>query len=257
MENIIYEKQERIAVITLNRPEKRNALSYDLVKELKEALNLAEQDNEVKVIILKAEGTAFCAGADLAYLQKLQSYSYEDNLDDSKNLKDLFYKIYTMEKVVITQVQGHAIAGGCGLATVCDFSFVAPEAKFGYTEVRIGFVPAIVSLFLIRKIGEAKTRQMLLTGDLIDAATAKNWGLINYIVPLFELNDKVKDFALKMCTNNSGESMAYTKKIIAEVYALGLGVGLDYAAEINALARAGKDCKKGITAFLNKETINW
>jgi methylglutaconyl-CoA hydratase len=257
MNDIKYEKQERIALITLNRPNKRNALSYDLVKDLKEALNIAEEDPDVKVIILKAEGTTFCAGADLAYLQKLQEFSFEENLDDSRNLKELFHKIYTMGKVVIAQVNGHAIAGGCGLAAVCDFSFVVPDAKFGYTEVRIGFVPAIVSVFLIRKIGEAKTRQMLLTGDLIDAATAKSWGLINYVVPSPELADKVLEFAKKICVSNSGESMAYTKKIIAEVPALGLGAGLEYTAEINAQARSGKDCKLGIAAFLNKESINW
>ncbi|MDQ3395738.1 MAG: enoyl-CoA hydratase/isomerase family protein [Bacteroidota bacterium] len=257
MENIIYEKKERIAIITLDRAEKRNALSYELVKELREALTTAEEDTEVKAIILKAEGNTFCAGADLAYLQKLQEFSYEENLDDSKNLMELFRKIYTMGKVVIAQVQGHAIAGGCGLAAVCDFSFVAPEAKFGYTEVRIGFVPAIVSIFLIRKIGEAKTRQMLLSGDLIDATAAKNWGLINYIVPSDELEEKVFDFVQKICISNSGESMAYTKKLIAEVPSLGLVGGLEYATEINAQARSGKDCKSGIAAFLNKEKITW
>ncbi len=159
--NIEYAVADRIGYITLNRPDKRNALSFDLVKELKEAFARAEDDAAVKVIVLRANGEAFCAGADLAYLQNLQKFSHVENLADSNHLKELFLQIYILKKVVIAQVQGHALAGGCGLATVCDFSFSVPEAKFGYTEVKIGFIPAIVMVFLIRKIGEGKARHLL------------------------------------------------------------------------------------------------
>ena len=152
MKYVKYSVLDRIAFITLDRAEKRNALSYDLVTELKSAFADAENDDAVKVIVLKANGEAFSAGADLEYLQQLQSFSYEQNFNDSNHLKELFLQIYSLKKVVIAQIQGHAIAGGCGLAAVCDFSFATPESKFGYTEVKIGFIPAIVMVFLIRKI---------------------------------------------------------------------------------------------------------
>jgi methylglutaconyl-CoA hydratase len=145
MSLVIYTVKDRVGYITMNRPEKRNALSHELVMELTHAFDTAENDLSVKVIVLKAQGDAFCAGADLAYLQQLQNYSFEQNLEDSRQLKNLFLKIYQLKKVVIAQVQGHALAGGCGLATVCDFTFAVPEAKLGYTEVKIGFIPALVS----------------------------------------------------------------------------------------------------------------
>src|SRR6478609_2823790 len=184
---IQYETKNRIAYITLNRPEKRNALNYDVVTELKNAFDRAESDDECKVVILRANGNVFCAGADLEYLQQLQANTYQENLEDSTHLMQLFYQIYTLKKVVIAQIHGHAIAGGCGLVTVCDFAFAVPEAKLGYTEVKIGFIPAIVKVFLLRKIGEAKAKELLLTGDLISAQEARDFGLINYIVSPEEL----------------------------------------------------------------------
>src|SRR5689334_2261149 len=177
MNHIEFIVDNRIGFITLNRPEKRNALSYELIAELKEAFARAEADERAKVLVLKANGEAFCSGADLAYLQKLQGFSFEENIADSNHLKELFHQIYTLKKVVIAQVNGHALAGGCGLATVCDFSFAVPEAKFGYTEVKIGFIPAIVMVFLLRKIGEARSKQLLLSGELITADDAMRLSL--------------------------------------------------------------------------------
>ena len=252
-----YEVKNRVAYITLDRAEKRNAMSHEMVSELMGAFTKAEQDDSVKVVVLRANGSSFCAGADLAYLQQLQKFTYSQNLEDSNHLKGLFLKIYTLSKVVIAQIQGHALAGGCGLATVCDFSFSVPEAKFGYTEVRIGFIPALVKVFLIRKIGEGKSRELLLTGDLIEAEKAKDLGLINYVVPAEELESKVEAFAQKLIAQNSAQSMAYTKKMICEVQGKGLEDALKYAAEMNAKARASEDCQKGIAAFLNKEKIQW
>ncbi|MBL3658516.1 enoyl-CoA hydratase/isomerase family protein [Fulvivirga sediminis] len=257
MQFVKYEIEDRIGYITLNRPEKRNALSYEVVTELKEAFSRASEDEQVKVVVLAAEGKAFCAGADLAYIQQLQSNTFEENLEDSNHLKELFYQIYTLNKVVIAQVQGHAIAGGCGLATVCDFVFSVPEAKFGYTEVRIGFIPAIVKVFLLRKIGEMKSKELLLTGELITASDASNCGLINKIVNVTQLKEEVKVFAEMLIKNNSGQSMEFTKKMIAKVPEMSLEEGLDYAARKNAEARATDDCRKGINSFLNKVSVNW
>ncbi len=257
MEIITYKQEESIAYITLNRPDKRNALNEEMVSCLMQAFNQAELSEEVKIIILTGAGKVFCAGADLAYLQQLQKNSYEENLADSSHLKALFYKIYTMPKIVIAQVHGHAIAGGCGLASVCDLSFAAPNAKFGYTEVKIGFIPAIVKVFLIRKIGEAKAKELLLTGDLITAEEAHKMGLINYLSEAETLEDTVKQFAQKLVKENSTQAMALTKKMMAEVQSKPLEEALDYAAKMNAQARASSDCKKGIAAFLDKKPMVW
>lgn len=252
-----YNTENRIGYITLNRPEKRNALSFEMVTELKNAFIMAEADSDCKVIILKAEGKVFCAGADLAYLQQLQNNTYEENLADSTHLMELFKKIYNCPKVVIAQVHGHAIAGGCGLATVCDFSYSVPEAKFGYTEVKIGFIPAIVKVFLLRKIGEGKAKALLLSGELIDSTTAKEFGLINAIFDATKLEEEVNKFATMLCETNSAQSMAYTKRMIADVQHMTLNQGLDFAATMNATARNSEDCKKGISSFLNKEKLTW
>ncbi len=146
-ETVRYNVNDRICTISLNRPEKRNAFNAQLINELKDAFSRAEVDDAIKVIVLTGEGQAFSAGADLSYLQLLQNNSYEDNLADSTQLMQLFKQIYTLSKPVIARIEGHAIAGGCGLATVCDFAFAVPEAQFGYTEVKIGFIPAIVMVF--------------------------------------------------------------------------------------------------------------
>lgn len=257
MNQIEYTVKDRIGYITLNRPEKRNALSFELVAALKEAFTKAEDDTEVKVIILRANGEAFCAGADLGYLQQLQKFSYEENLTDSNHLKELFLKIYTLKKVVIAQVQGHALAGGCGLASVCDFIFAVPEAKFGYTEVKIGFIPAIVMVFLLRKIGEAKAKQLLLSGDLITAEDAYRIGLINYIVDKEKIESEVLEFSHRLIHTNSSNSMELTKQMMASIQSLPLEDALTFASTMNAKARASEDCIKGIQAFLNKEKIQW
>ncbi len=257
MKYLEYNLIDRIAFITLNRPEKRNALSNQLVAELKEAFEQAEKDDKVKIVILKANGEAFSAGADLEYLQQLQQFSYEQNFADSNHLKELFLRVYSFKKVVIAQVQGHAIAGGCGLATVCDFVFATPEAKFGYTEVKIGFIPALVMVFLIRKIGESRSRQLLLSGNLINADQAKRIGLINEIVSKEELDEEVIHFAAQLVISNSAHSMSMTKQMMSKVQSLPLEEALSFAAEMNAKVRESADCKRGVSAFLNKEKIVW
>lgn len=257
MSLINYEVRDRICTITLNRAEKRNALNEEMVTELKTAFKMAAEDKETKVIVLSAAGQAFCAGADLAYIQQLQKNSYEENLDDSNHLRSLFQNIYTHPKPVIAKVHGHAIAGGAGLATVCDFSFIVPEAKMGYTEVRIGFIPAIVMVFLCRKIGEGKAKELLLSGELIHAEQAVRMGLVNRMISADQLDEEVDAFAQLLACKNSGESMARTKAMIAKIPEFSLEDGLQYAAEQNAHSRATEDCQKGISNFLNKESQEW
>ncbi len=257
MQYIKHNIKNRISYITLNRPLKRNALNPQLVNELKEIIKISETDNTVKVIILKAEGKAFCAGADLEYLQKLQSNTYEENFEDSKNLMELYKMIYLSEKVFIAQVEGHAIAGGAGLATVCDFIFSVPEAKYGYSEVAIGFVPAIVSIFLTRKIGEAKSKELLLTGRIISAEEAKEMNIFNFIETKENIQNEVYKFAQKLITKTSSDSLRITKQLIAQIQSVNIEDAFDLTAETNAKSRETDDCKKGISAFLDKKEIKW
>ncbi|TAD96696.1 MAG: enoyl-CoA hydratase/isomerase family protein [Bacteroidetes bacterium] len=257
MELLKYRVENRVAYITLNRPEKRNAFSYDLVTALKKAFSDAEHDRNVKVIVLESTGKVFSAGADLGYLQSLQKLYYEENLEDSLYLKDLYLQIYRHSKVVIAKIQGHAIAGGCGLATVCDFVFSVPEAKFGYTEVKIGFVPAIVMVFLLRKIGEAKAKSLLLSGDLVDAKQMFDYGIVNELVEANQLDTTVNEFAQHLCNTCSAQSLQATKQMIADIQEFSLENALNQAAAMNARARNFSDCQKGMAAFLNKESLKW
>ena len=254
---VITSVNNRIGEIILNRPEKRNALNSELVEEIKNVLDQFQKDRNVKIVIIKAIGEAFCAGADLEYLQQLQSNTYEENIEDSNALCELFKSIYKFDKIVIAQVEGHAIAGGAGLAIVCDFIFSVPEAKYGFTEVKIGFVPALVSFFLIRKIGEARSRDLLLSGRLINSGQAFEMGLINEVIPREKINAEVMDVALKLAENTSFESIKLTKQIIANTQHLDYASALKKLTEVNAKARENEDCVKGISTFLNKKPLKW
>lgn len=254
---VSYSTKGRVGTITINRPEKRNALNQELVAALTDAFKSAADDATVKVIVLRANGESFCAGADLAYLQQLQKYTFEENLADSRNLMRLYQLIYTLPKVVIAQVEGHALAGGSGLVTVCDFAIAVPEAKFGYTEVRIGFVPAIVSAFLIRKIGEGKAKDLLLSGRLILAEEAAQLGMISRVVLKSQIQSEVDRLAQQLISSASGQSLAATKKLVDQVQGRSLTEALEYAAKENAAARATEDCRKGIEAFLQKKDLTW
>lgn len=248
---------DRIGYLTLNRPDKKNALNGQMVREIHQALDQFEKDPVIKVLVIRSVGDVFCSGADLQYLEQMRDFSYEENYKDSHLLKSLFERIYVLKKVVIAQVQGAAIAGGCGLANVCDFVFAANEAKFGFPEVKIGFLPALVMVFLKEKLGLSKTRHLLLTGDLIGAEEALKMDMIFRVVEKKDLEDQVKEFALKLIHENSGESMAVTKKMLAFLPGKNLEERLQYATEMNARARNTSDFKDGLSAFLNKTKIKW
>ncbi len=254
---VLYEVKDRIAKITINRTEKRNALNPALTKALTLTFKRAAEDEMVKVIVLKANGDVFSAGADLAYLQELQNYSYEENIKDTAILKNLFETIRNLAKIVIAQIEGHAIAGGCGLATICDISFAVPAAKFGYTEVKLGFVPALVSCYLVQKVGETVAKKLLISGELFTAAEALSYNLITYVTNAEEINQTVNTFALSLCNNTSGNSLMLTKQLINQTTDAWLPNCLQNAIEVNAKTRASEDFKRGIAGFLEKEKINW
>lgn len=257
LELVEYSIKDRIAYISLNRPEKRNAFNEQLVNELKVAFTNAENNRKVKIIVLSGNGKAFCAGADLEYIQSLQNFTYEENLADSTNLKELYQQIYSCSKITIAKLKGHAIAGGAGLATVCDFTYAVPDILMGYTEVKIGFIPAIVMVFLLRKINEGKAKELLLTGKLISSDEAEKIGLITGILTADNIDNEVHNIAINFAETTSAESIANTKEMINYVQEISLSEGFDYAAKMNAKGRENLDCKNGIAAFLNKEQIKW
>ena len=257
LQYVTWEVIDKIGYITLNRPDKKNALNEKFVSDLKQAFALAKSDATCKVVILKSSSDVFCAGADLSYLQQLQRNTLDENIADSKHLMELFKTIYTFPKVVISMVNGAAIAGGCGLATVTDYCFASNESKFGYSEVKIGFVPAIVMVFLLRKIGEGKAKEILLSGEIFSADRAVNLGLINASMEGDDLEAYTNDFAQKMIAKTSAQSVEVIKEMIAKIPELNLDDALQYAAKTNAQMREKEDCKKGIDAFLNKKKISW
>jgi len=249
---VLIEKNDAIGIITLNRPDKRNALSDEMVAELSVAFEEMRLDDDVRVIILKGNGPAFCAGADLAYLQQISENSPLDNLADSQDLMLMMQSIVDHPKPVIAMVHGAAIAGGCGLATVCDIVVAGREnAIFGYSEVRIGFIPAIVMVYLLRKVGDTQARRLVLTAANISAEEAGRIGLVSFVVEDDSLEEFTLDLARQMSANSSS-AMALSKEMLSALHGMSLEAGLRYATSMNALARQTDDCKDGIAKFLSK-----
>jgi methylglutaconyl-CoA hydratase len=257
-DRILYATSARKAVITLNRPAKRNALDDTMIKELITAFTQAARDPQVKVILLQGAGKAFCAGADLEYLERLAAFDLEQNKADSQQLATLFRLIHELRKPVIAVVGGAALAGGCGLVSVCDFVIAAEEtATFGYTEVRIGFIPAIVMIFLVKRVGEGKARELVMRGNTIDAQQARALGLVGQVVPAARLESAAHALADELIEQNSLLAMGLCKEMLSKLHGLNLMDALDFAANMNAAARMTPDCKQGIGAFLRKEKIQW
>ena len=256
MSLILTNIEGRVGTIVLNRPEKRNALSAELVTELKQAFLDFNSNENVKIILLKSASLPFCAGADLAYLMQLRNFTFDENVADSQHLKELFELIYTSPKITISQVEGPALAGGCGLATVTDFCFASIEATFGYTEAKIGFLPALVMVYLREKVGMQVMTDWLLTGRIFGADEAFNCGLIYQVSASDDIEKQVNDFIAKLTIGVSQQSIAGIKKMMRNL-PFDRSEALNYAAEMNAHARATTDCRKGIDAFLNKEKITW
>jgi methylglutaconyl-CoA hydratase len=247
--------EDRIATVTLNRPDKRNAISFELVDELTRALEEVRQ-SEAQVLILTGAGKAFCAGMDLENLKQLLGRTREQNIEDSHKMASLFRSLYDFPLPTIAAVNGAAIAGGTGIATICDFTLSVPEAKFGYTEVKIGFVPAIVSTFLTRQVGEKIARDLLLTGRLFDAEEAKRIGLVHELVAGDVLLPRALELA-KSLLENSPASLRATKQLLSQSVNEELDRLTDRAIEQNAAIRQGHDFREGITAFLEKRKPEW
>ena len=244
-----------IATITLNRPEKRNAISFELIDDLLRGLKEVESSDAI-VLILTGAGKAFSSGMDLDNLKGLIGRSPEQNLEDSETMVRLFRSLYEFPKVTIAAVNGPAIAGGTGLALLCDFTLAVPEAKFGYTEVRIGFVPAIVSTFLLRQVGEKQARDLLLTGRIIDAEEAARMGLIKEIVAPENLLARARELAA-LLLENSPASLRATKQLLNHHARAELDRQIEAAVRENAAVRTTADFREGVTSFLEKRKPVW
>jgi methylglutaconyl-CoA hydratase len=244
-----------VATITLNRPDKRNAISATMIAELQTVLDEIEKSH-ARVGILTGAGKAFCSGMDLEMLAAIAQQSPAENQEDSRRLAKLFRRIWSFPRPLIAAVNGAALAGGCGIATLCDFTLAVPDAKFGYTEVRIGFLPAIVSVFLTRQIGEKKTRDLLLTGRIIEAAEAKEMGIINEMVPAEKLLTRAKELA-EVLISASPASLSRAKRLMTSAAASSVDADLDRAVLENARIRCTSDFKEGLASFLEKRKPVW
>jgi methylglutaconyl-CoA hydratase len=252
---LILEFSGEIAKITLNRPDKRNAINTQMIAELQTALDTIEKSHS-RVVIVTGAGKAFCAGMDLEMLSAITKQSAAENQDDARRIAKLLRRIWSFPRPTIAAVNGAAYAGGCGIATLCDFTLAAPEAKFGYTEVKIGFLPAIVSVFLTRQIGDKRSRDLLLTGRLVEATEAKEFGMVTEVVPGEQLMNRALALADDLIAA-SPSSLTRAKHLLTSAAAAGVDHDLERAILENARIRCTPDFKEGVASFLEKRKPVW
>ena len=244
------------AELVLDRPDVRNAISSRMIAEILEALDEVESDDKLKVVIIAGEGNSFCAGADLGELGRIQHATPEENMAASHELVSLFRRIYTFPKATIAAVHGYCVAGGCGIATGCDLVIADETAKFRYSEASIGFVAAIVTIFLLRSVGGKHARELLLTARPVPAAEACRIGLINEVVGEGKHVERAREVAEEIALN-SGVSVKLSKEVLTAVPELELETAFEFTAEINARGRLNPECLEGIAAFLEKRKPDW
>jgi methylglutaconyl-CoA hydratase len=251
-EPVLYTVEGAVALTTLNRPEKRNALNDATVAGLKAALRAADADEAVRVVLLMGAGTDFCSGADLAALQKISESSITENLADARSLAELFALVREVRVPVVAAVRGRALAGGCGLATACDIVLAAESARFGYPEVKIGFVPALVMAILRRNVSEKRAFELITRGAEINAPEAERIGLINHVFADDTFETEVEQFIAGF-ERVSRSAVMLTKRLLYQTDGLTFAAALEAGADINTIARMTEDCRAGIARFLKKE----
>lgn len=254
-ETLQFETAGDIATITLKRPEKRNAISTKMIEELLAALNEVET-GPARIGLITGTGKAFCAGMDLDGLRAIATQSQEENVEDSRRMAKMFYRIFSFPKPLIAAVNGAAIAGGCGIATLADFTLAVPEAKFGYTEVKIGFIPALVSVFLRRQVGDKIARDLLLSGRLIEAEDAHRLGLVSQIVEPEALMEQARALAMDILAA-SPTSVRRTKRLLLRSGEAQLQTEIENAIHENADIRSTEDFREGLASFLEKRPPKW
>ncbi len=253
--HLLVSSSRGVQTITLNRPDKRNALCPLLIEELTEALDEAVQC-DCTVVVLTGAGSAFCAGLDMDNLAVMHASTLEEHRRDSENMARVLRALYEFPKPIIAAVNGPAIAGGMALATLCDFTYAAPEARFGYTEVRVGFTPAIVATFLRRQMGEKRTRELLLSGRILKAEEAMRLGLVTRVVPCEELMAEAHALAQSLLLN-SPQAMRTVKQLLVHHDAAQLEEEIEAAIAANAEQHSSEDFREGVRAFHDHRRADW
>ncbi|MGB8507810.1 MAG: enoyl-CoA hydratase-related protein [Pyrinomonadaceae bacterium] len=248
---VLYSVEGASARITLNRPDKRNALNDALIAALKEALREADADESVRSVVITGAGADFCSGADLSALQKISESSIIENLEDAQSLMELFLLIRRVRVPVVAAVRGRALAGGCGLATACDIVLAAASASFGYPEVKIGFVPAMVLAILRRNVSEKRAFELITRSSVIAASEAERFGLVNQVFDEDTFEEKVAEYVAGF-GKTSRSAVMLSKRLLYHADGLTFEAALQSGVDINTIARMTDDCRQGIARFLNK-----
>jgi len=249
---LLYSVENSVARLTLNRPEKRNALNDELIEALKDSIRTALKVESIRVILISGAGSDFCSGADLSALQKISKASVNENVDDARSLMELFMLMRQVAVPIIAAVRGKALAGGCGLAGACDIVIASTTARFGYAEVKIGFVPAMVTAILRRNVSEKRAFELLTRGFEIGAEEAKRIGLVNQVFIDETFDSEVTAYALGFETI-SKSAIALTKTLLYQIDGMGFDAALDTGMDVNVIGRMTEDSKKGIASFLKRE----
>lgn len=255
-ETIAFAIKDSVGSVILNRPEVHNAFNDKMIEELSMVFDEIEKSNEVRVVILSGEGKSFCAGADLNWMRRVKDYSYEENLKESLALADMLYKIYSCSKPTIAKVQGYAIGGGTGLVAVCDIAVAATDAKFSFSEVKLGLIPACISPYVVKKCGEGKCREFFLTGERMSAEKALNAGLVNIIVPP-DCLDKAVEGLVNQLLSSGPEAIKKCKELLRRVPQMSVDEFKRYTAEVIAKMRISEEAQEGMSAFLEKRKPKW
>lgn len=253
---LTYEKAGRIGKVTFNRPEIHNAFNATVITEMSQVFSEMEKDDDIRVVLLTGAGKSFCAGADLNWMREVINQSFDQNLAESNALADLFYQIYTFQRPVVGRINGAAIGGGTGFVAVCDIAIAAESAKFSFSEVKIGVVPACIGPYVIKKMGEGKARELFITGERMKAQRAFEVGLINKVVPDSELDGAVDELIRSILTSGP-EAVAMAKKLVSEVPGMTPTQFKPFTAEMIAKLRISDEGQEGMDAFLNKRKPNW
>lgn len=255
-QTITFKIENQIARIFLNRPEIHNAFNDVMILELSEVFKKISEDEKIRVAVLTGNGQSFCAGADLNWMKKVIDFSYEENLKESLQLAELFYLMYTLPQPTIARVNGAAIGGGAGLVAVCDLVIASEKAKFSLSEVKLGLVPACISPYVLRRVGERVARELFLTGERIDACKALEFGLVNQVVPDDKLDEAV-DERIKQLLSSGPKALAMCKDLLQKIPGMGFEEFKRYTAEVIAKLRISEEGQEGMNAFLEKRKPKW
>ena len=250
-QKILYTVEQAVARISLNRPDKRNALDDQIVAEFADALRAADRDKEARVVVITGEGKDFCSGADLASLQRISDAGVAESMASARVMGELFVEMRRHRCPIIAAVRGRALAGGCGLATACDIILASESAQFGYPEVNIGFIPAMVMAILRRSVSEKRAFELITRGEIITATAAANIGMINRVFSDDQFDAEVEKYVLQL-SKKSASAVSLAKSLLYHMDGMTFEAAVESGIHLNAITRMTEDCKRGVEKFLKK-----